>query len=151
MFKKLIQYLENNFPKINIDDWLNSKYIQLSDSQLKKMAKAIQSKELEIKPIDKLPLERFIFHFSTTFILVQKKEDKFVAELAWQTDFLSVHSIKNKDKGFVFISFSFDKDYKFTLLEGNKNLEGNFVNEVESLKVVTKVTPILQGFISAIS
>lgn len=151
MFKKLIQFLQNNFPETNIDDWLNSKYFHLNDNQLKKIADAIKTKELELKPIEKLPVDSFIFHFSDTFILVKKDKENFVAEFAWQTDFLSVHSVKNKDKGFIFIGFTFDKNYQFNLIDCNKNLKDNFVNNNENKKIITKVMPILQGFISAIS
>lgn len=151
MFKKLIQFLQNNFPEINIDDWLNSKYFHLNDNQLKKIAEAIKTKELELKPIEKLPVDSFIFHFSDTFILVKKDKTGFIAEFAWQTDFLSVHSVKNKDKGFVFISFTFDKNYQFNIIDSNKTLQSNFVNIEENKKTITKVIPILQGFISAIA
>jgi len=150
MLKKLITFLQNNFPKLNIDNWLESKYFYLNDAQLKKIATAIKNKELLIKSADELKLKSFIFHFSTTLILVEKTKTGFKAELAWETDFFSIHSIRNKTKGFIFISFEFDKNYNFKIKQNNKNLETNYINTEKSENVINKVMPILQGFISAI-
>jgi hypothetical protein len=41
MLKKLIIFLENNYPDSNISNYLDAKYIQLSNPQLKQIADAL--------------------------------------------------------------------------------------------------------------
>ncbi|MDC9715231.1 MAG: hypothetical protein PSN36_05395 [Gammaproteobacteria bacterium] len=155
MLKKLIKFLENNYPDSNINDYLNAKYIQLSDPQLKQIADALNGNELQIRPASSCNADKFIFHFGNTLILVQKDNTNslaaYQAELSWETDFLAVHSTRNKGKGFYFIAFEFDNDYQVTLKETDKTLEGQIRNEEQNQALIDKVMPVLKGFMSAIS
>jgi hypothetical protein len=87
MLKKLIKFLENNYPDSNISNYLDAKYIQLSNPQLKQIADALNNNELQIKPASNCDAENFIFHFGNTLILVQKNTTDssaiYQAELAW--------------------------------------------------------------------
>ncbi len=155
MLKRLIKFLENNYPNSNIDDYLDARYIQLSNSQLKQIANALNNKELLIKPASSCSAERFIFHFGDTAILVQRDNSRstaiYQAEFAWETDFLAIHSIRNKGKGFYFIAFEFDDDYQATLKETDKKLKSQIKNIEKDKELIDKTMPILKGFMSAIS
>ena len=155
MLKKLVKFLENNYPDSNIDDYLDAKYIQLSNPQLKQIADALNSGELKTKPASSCTAEKFIFHFGDTVILVQKDGNSpsanYQAEFAWETDFLAVHSTRNKGKGFYFIAFEFDDNYQVTLKETDKLLEDQIRNIEQDQELIDKTMPILKGFMSAIS
>jgi len=119
MLKRLIKFLENNYPDSNINAYLDAKYIALTSPQLKQIADALKSGELNIRPASDCSANNFIFHFGSTTILVQKDNTSssvtYQAELAWETDFHSVQSIRDKGKGFYFIAFEFDDDYQISL------------------------------------
>lgn len=155
MLKKLVKFLENNYPNSNIDDYLDSKYIQLNNAQLKQIASALNNGELKNKPASSCNAKKFIFHFGDTLILVQKDNSDssaiYQAEFAWETDFLAVHSTRNKGKGFYFIAFEFDDDYQITLKDTDKILETQIRNIKQEQELIDKTIPILKGFMSAIS
>ncbi len=155
MLKKLIKFLENNYPDSNIDDYLDAKYIQIDDEKLKQIADALRAGELQGKPASSCAAEHFIFHFGNTMILLQKDKSNsaaiYQAELAWETDFLAIHSTRNKGKGFYFIAFEFDDDYQVSLKETNKLLAGQLRNEEQNQQLIDKVMPVLKGFMLAIS
>lgn len=155
MIEKLVKFLENNYPDSNISDYLDAKYIQLTNPQLKQIADALGSGELTIKPASSCTAEKFIFHFGDTIILVQKDSDSpsasYQAELAWETDFLAIHSTRNKGKGFYFIAFEFDDDYQVTLKKTDKALEDQIRNIEQDQALIDKTMPVLKGFMSAIS
>lgn len=155
MIKKLVTFLENNYPNSNINDYLDAKYIQLNNPQLKQIADALKHGELKIKPASSCSAEKFVFHFGDTAILVQKDNSNstatYQAEFAWETDFLAIHSIRNKGKGFYFIAFEFDDDYQTTLKETDKKLKDQIKNTKKDQQLIDKIMPILKGFMSAIS
>jgi hypothetical protein len=155
MLTKLVKFLENNHPDSNVNDYLDAKYLQLTPPQLKQIADALNSGELQIKPASSCSADRFIFHFGSTIILVQKDTTDssavYQAELSWETDFLAIHSTRNKGKGFYFIAFEFDDDYQVTLKETDKFLEDQVRNEEQDQELIDKAMPVLKGFMSAIS
>ena len=151
MLKRLIEFLKNNYPNTNIDEYLDSKYINLESEQLKKIAEAIKSGELQVKPASTCTASQFIFHFGSTLILLKKVSNGFEAELAWETDFLAIHSVREKIKGFYFIKFSFNDDYQTTLLDTDKKNEDQVRSEVKEKEVLDKIMPVVKGFISAIA
>ncbi len=155
MLTKLVKFLENNHPDSNINDYLDAKYIQLTNPQLKQIADALNSNELKIAPASSCSAERFVFHFGNTIILVQKDSSDssavYQAELSWETDFMAIHSTRNKGKGFYFIAFEFDDDYQVTLKETDKFLEDQVRNEEQNQVLIDKAMPVLKGFMSAIS
>jgi len=73
------------------------------------------------------------------------------AELSWETDFLSIRSVRDKAKGFYFINFEFDDNYNTTLNETQKLIKDQINNETKNKKIVEKVMPVLKGFMQAIS
>ncbi|NYT26870.1 hypothetical protein [Candidatus Thiodubiliella endoseptemdiera] len=155
MIAKLVKFLKNNYPDSNIDDYLDAKYIQLTGTQLKQIADALNSGELKTKSASSCSAERFIFSFGETAILVQKDiTDSSViyqAELSWETDFMAIHSTRSKGKGFYFIAFEFDDVYQVTLKDTDKRLEDQVRNIEQDQEMIDKVMPVLKGFMSAIS
>ncbi|HIF48017.1 hypothetical protein [Candidatus Thioglobus sp.] len=155
MLNKLVDYIKNNHPDTDVNVYLDAKYIQLNNAQLKQIADALERGDISSLPASSCSANHFIFHFGSTFILVQKNTTDsnavFTAELAWETDFLSVRSVRDKAKGFYFINFEFDDDYQVTLLETNKLIEGHVNNADKNQKIIGKVMPVLKGFMTAIS
>lgn len=155
MLDKLVEYIKNNHPDTNVDAYLDAKYIQLNNTQLKQIADALERGDLTTTPASNCGASHFIFHFGSTIILLQKNTTEsnavFTAELAWETDFLSVRSVRDKAKGFYFINFEFDNDYQVTLLETQKIIDGHVNNTEKNQKIVDKVMPVLKGFMTAIS
>ncbi|SMN15924.1 hypothetical protein CRYPA_1879 [uncultured Candidatus Thioglobus sp.] len=155
MLNKLVEYIKNNHPDADVDVYLDAKYIQLNNAQLKQIADALERGDISSLPASSCGAGHFIFHFGSTIILVQKdttdSKTVFSAELAWETDFLSVRSVRDKTKGFYFINFEFDDDYKVTLLETQKIIEGHVNNADKNQKIIDKVMPVLKGFMTAIS
>ncbi len=155
MLKKLVEFIKNNHEESNIDEYLDAKYIQLNDSQLKQIADAIDSGELIEKPASSCNADNFIFHFGTTIILVQKDNSDsnivYSAELSWETDFLSIRSTRDKTKGFYFINFEFDDNYNATLKDTEKTIKDQIINKDKNEEIVNKVMPVLKGFMNAIS
>ncbi len=155
MLKRLIKFLQNNYPDSNIDEYMDAKYIALTNPQLKQIADALDSGELTIKPASNCSANNFIFHFGSTTILVQRDNTDssaiYQAELAWETDFHSVQSIRDKGKGFYFINFEFDDDYQISLKDTDKHIQDQVINEQKNQELLDKTMPILKGFMSAIS
>ena len=151
VLKRLVEFTKVNYPNVNLDEWLDSKYIYLNSAQLKKIADALASDELAYTSADKCPAEKLIFHFGNTLICLQKNKNGYSAELAWETDFNAIHSTRKKMKGFYFINFAFDNHFKVRLLPTNKKPLDNFDDKVGNKKLIEKIMPIVKGFISAIS
>jgi hypothetical protein len=155
MLKRLIKFLNNNYPDSNINEYLDAKYLHMSAEQLKHIAEAIEKGELKPRPASSCTADRFIFHFGETIILVQKditdSSAIYQAELCWETDFLAIHSTRNKSKGFYFISFEFDDNYQATLNETDKSLEDQIRNNEKNIELIDKAMPVLKGFMFAIS
>lgn len=155
MLKKLLAFLENNYPDSNINDYLDAKYIQLTNPQLKQIADALHANTLQIKPASRCVADNFIFHFGNTLIFLKKDLSNasavYQAELAWETDFLAIHSARNKGKGFYFIAFEFDDNYQINLKQTDKTLESQLRNEAKDKALVEQSMPVIKGFMSAIS
>ncbi|WP_428087221.1 hypothetical protein [Candidatus Thioglobus sp.] len=155
MLNKLVKYIENNHPDADVNTYLDAKYIQLNNTQLKQIADALERGDLPVRPASDCGASHFIFHFGSTLILLQKKSSKsdavYTAELAWETDFLSVRSVRDKAKGFYFINFEFDDDYQVTLLKTQKIIDGHVNNAQKNQQIVDKIMPVLKGFMLAIT
>ncbi len=154
MLKRLVEFLKNNHPDANIEEYLDAKYIQLNNLQLKQIANALNNGKLSTKPALNCNANHFIFHFGSTFILLQKDTTNtskvYQVELSWETDFLSIRS-RDKTKGFYFINFEFDNNYNTTLQKTKKTIKGHINNTVKNQEIIDKIMPILKGFISAIT
>jgi len=155
MLKKLIKFIENNHAETNIDAYLDAKYVQLSNKQLKKIAEAIDKGEIQDIAATNCSADNFIFHFGSTIILLKKHHTDnhmaYIAELAWETDFISIRSVRDKVRGFYFINFEFDDDYQVKLKPTIKIIKDQIDNTEKNQEIIENVMPVLKGFMQAIS
>ncbi len=151
MLDRLIEFLKNNYPDSNIDNYLDAKYIHLKEQELKKIANAVKNNDLAIKEPANCKINLLLVHFGATIILLKKTTDGYVAELSWETDFIAIHSIRNKTKGFYFIKFNFDNKYRIKLLTTDKKLSTQVTNKKQEIDIINKIMPVLKAFVSAVN
>ena len=72
MLKELIEYIREGQTDSNIDNYLDSRYIYLTDAHYDQMASGIPQGELSLKKPSDCPAERFFLHFSETILFVKK-------------------------------------------------------------------------------
>ena len=153
MLKELIDYIKEVQTDSDIDNYLDSKYIHLTDAHYDQIAGAISQGELSPKKASECPAERFFLHFYETILYVNKSTHKqptiYDVELVQDTNY----SIKTVDaaesKSLAFVSFSINDDYQPTLI--NHTTTSKTIDEQKKHQTMQSVIPILRGFMSAIS
>ena len=153
MLKELIEYIKEGQTGSNIDNYLDSKYIHLTDAHYDQIAGAISQGELISKKASDCPAERFFLHFNETILFVNKSNQGqhsiYDVELVKDTNY----SIENVDEGdsknLVFVSFSLNDDYQPTLIK--RVTTSKTIDEQEKQQTIQSVIPVLRGFMSAIS
>ena len=153
MLKELIEYIKEDQTGGDMDNYLDSKYIHLTDAHYDQIASAISQGELSPKKASDCPAESFFLHFIETILFVKKSTQSqhsvYDVELVQNTN----DPIKIEDEGeaknFVFVSFSINDDYQPTLKKRVNNYEA--VDEQEKQQTMQSVMPVLRGFMSAIS
>ncbi len=153
MLKDLIEYIKEGQSDSEIDNYLDSKYIHLTDAHYDQIAGAISQGELSLKKASDCPAEIFFLRFSETILFVKKSTQEqhsvYDVELVQDTK----HSIEtvdeNDSKNLAFVSFSINDDYQPTLIKRVATSET--VDENEKQQIIQSVLPVLRGFMSAIS
>ncbi len=153
MLKDLIEYIKEGQTDSDIDNYLDSKYIHLTDAHYDQIAGAISQGQLIPKKASDCPAESFFLHFSETILFVKKSTQEqhsvYDVELVQNTK----HSIEtideNDSKNLAFVSFSINDDYQPTLIKRIATSET--VDENEKQQTIQSVMPVLRGFMSAIS
>ncbi len=153
MLKELIEYIKEDQTSGDMDNYLDSKYIHLTDAHYDQIASTISQGELSPKKASDCPAESFFLHFSETILFVKKStQDQplvYDVELVHNTN----DSIKIEDEGeaknLVFVSFSINDNYQPTLKKRVNTYEA--VDEQEKQQKMESVMPVLRGFMSAIS
>jgi len=153
MLKELIEYIKEGQTGSDIDNYLDSKYIHLTDAHYDQIAGAMSQGELSSKKASDCPAERFFLHFNETILFVNKstqgQHSVYDVELVKDTNY----SIENVDEGdsknLVFVSFSLNDDYQPTLIKRTTTSET--IDEQEKQQTIQSVMPILRGFMNAIS
>ena len=128
MLKDLIEYIKEGQSDSEIDNYLDSKYIHLTDAHYDQIASAISQGELSPKKASDCPAESFFLHFSETILFVKKstqdQHSVYDVELVHNTN----DSIKIEDEGeaknLVFVSFSINDDYQPTFKKRVNTYEG---------------------------
>ena len=72
MLKELIEYIKEGQTSSDIDNYLDSKYIHLTDAHYDQIAGAMSQGELSSKKASDCPAERFFLHFNKTILFVKK-------------------------------------------------------------------------------
>ncbi len=153
MLKDLIEYIKEGQTGSDIDNYLDSKYIHLTDAHYDQIAGAISQGELSSKKASDCPADSFFLHFSETILFVKKstqgKHSIYDIELVKDTNY-SIEKVDESDsKNLTFVSFSINDDYQSTLIKRVTTSE--ILNEQEKQRTIQSVMPVLRGFMSAIS
>ena len=153
MLKELIEYIKDCQTDSDIDNYLDSKYIHLTDAHYDQIAGAISKDELDPKKASDCPAESFFLHFSETILFVKKSTQEqysvYDVELVQDTKY-SIETVdENDSKKLAFVSFSINDDYQPTLI--NRIATSETVDENEKQQTIQSVMPVLRGFMSAIS
>ena len=153
MLKELIKYIKEGQTGSDIDNYLDSKYIHLTDAHYDQIAGAISQGELISKKASDCPAERFFLHFNETILFVNKSNQGqhsiYDVELVKDTNY-SIEKVDEGDsKNLVFVSFSINDDYQPTLIK--RVTISETIDEQEKQQTMQSVIPVLRGFMSAIS
>ena len=153
MLKELIEYIKKSQTGSEIDNYLDSKYIHLTDAHYDQIAGAISQGELSSKKASDCPAERFFLHFNETILFVNKstqgQHSVYDVELVKDTNY-SIEKVNEGDSiNLAFVSFSINDDYQPTLIKRMTTSET--VDEQEKQQTIQSVMPVLRGFMSAIS
>ena len=153
MLKELIEYIKKGQTGSDIDNYLNSKYIHLTDAHYDQIASAISQGELIPKKASDCPAESFFLHFNYAILFVNKstlgQHSVFDVELVKDTNY-SIETVdEDESKNLVFVSFSINDDFQSTLIKRVTTSET--INEKEKQQIMQSVMPVLRGFMSAIS
>ena len=153
MLKELIEYIKEGQTGSDIDNYLDSKYIHLTDAHYDQIAGAMSQGELSSKKASDCPAERFFLHFNETILFVNKSNQGqhsiYDVELVNDTNY-SIDKVDESDsKNLAFVSFSINDDYQPTLIKRTTTSET--VDEQEKQQTMQSVMPVLRGFMSAIS
>jgi len=153
MLKELIEYIKEGQADSDIDNYLDSRYIHLTDAHYDQIASAISQGELSLKKASDCPAERFFLHFYETILYVNKSTQEqhsvYDVELVQDTNY-SIETVdETKSKNLAFLSFSINDDYQPTLIKRATTSET--VDEQKKQQTMQSVMPVLRGFMSAIS
>jgi len=153
MLKELIEYIKEGQTGSDIDNYLDSKYIHLTDAHYDQIAGAMSQGELSSKKASDCPAERFFLHFNETILFVNKSTQEhqsvYDVELVKDTNY-SIETVDEADsKNLAFVSFSINDDYQPTLIKRVTTSET--IDEQEKQQTIQSVMPVLRGFMSAIS
>ena len=152
MLKELIEYIKKGQIGSEIDNYLDSKYIHLTDAHYDQIAGAISQGELSPKKASDCPAERFFLHFNETILFVNKstqgQHSVYDVELVKDSNY-SIETVDDESKNLAFVSFSINDDYQPTLIKRVTTSET--IDEQEKQQTIQSVMPVLRGFMSAIS
>jgi superfamily I DNA/RNA helicase len=153
MLKELIKYIKEGQADSDIYNYLDSKYIHLTDAHYDQIASAISQGELSLKKASDCPAERFFLHFYETILYVNKSTQEqhsvYDVELVQDTNY-SIETVdETESKNLAFLSFSINDDYQPTLIKRATTSE--IVDEQKKQQTMKSVMPVLRGFMSAIS
>ena len=153
MLKELIEYIREGQTGSDIDNYLDSKYIHLTDAHYDQIADAMSQGELSPKKASDCPAERFFLHFSETILFVKKSSQEqrsvYDIELVQDTNDSIEKVNESEAKNLAFVSFTINDDYQPTLTKRTTTSEP--FDEQKKQQVIQSVMPVLRGFMNAIS
>ena len=153
MIKELIEYIREGQTGSDIDNYLDSKYIHLTDAHYDQIAGAMSQGELSPKKTSDCPAERFFLHFNETILFVikstQVQHSIYDVELVKDTNYSIKKENENDSNNLSFVSFTINDDYQPTLIKRTTTSET--IDEQEKQQTIQSVMPVLRGFMSAIS
>lgn len=147
MLKELIEYIKEHEGDNELGDYLDTRYVRLTDQHYDQIASAMNDGELESKSSSKCPAERFFLHFNETILFVNKQTEQ--ASAVYDIEMVQNEGESDDSMELLFVSFSIDDDYAPSLKK--RVASGKTADENEQQLVMQSVIPILKGFMVAIT
>ena len=147
MLKELIEYIKEYEGDNELGDYLDTRYVRLTDQHYDQIASAMSESELGLKNSSKCPAQRFFLHFNETILFVNKQTQDSSAVY-------DIEMVQNEGESedlveLLFASFSIDDDYTPSLKK--RVSSGKTEDENQQQLVILSVIPILKGFMVAIT
>ena len=147
MLKELIEYIKEYEGDNELGDYLDTRYVRLTEQHYDQIASAMSEGELESKNSSNCPAERFFLHFNETILFVNKQTEE--ASAVYDIEMVQNEGESDDSMELLFASFSIDDDYSPLLKK--RVSSGKTVDENYQQLVMQSVIPILKGFMVAIT
>ena len=147
MLKELIEYIKEHEGDNELGDYLDTRYVRLTDQHYDQIAGAMSEGELEPKMSSKCPAERFFLHFNETILFVNKQTEE--PSAIYDIEMVQNEGESDDSMELLFASFSIDDDYAPSLKK--RVSSGKTEDENQQHSVMLSVIPILKGFMVAIT
>ena len=147
MLKELIEYIKEYEGDNDLGDYLDTRYIRLTDQHHDQIASSMSEGELTPKKASNCPAERFFLHFNETILFVNKLTED--PKSIYDVEMVQNEDPLNESKELIFASFSLDDDYTPKLK--NRKMSGKTVDENLQQLTMLSVMPIVIGFMIAIT
>ena len=147
MLKELIEYIKEYEGDNELGDYLDTRYVRLTEQHYDQIASAMSEGELESKNSSNCPAERFFLHFNKTILFVNKQTEE--SSAVYDIEMVQNEGESDDSMELLFASFSIDDDYSPILKK--RVTSGKTVDENYQQLVMQSVIPILKGFMVAIT
>ena len=147
MLKELIEYIKEYEGDNDLGDYLDTRYIRLTDQHHDQIASSMSEGELTPKKASNCPAERFFLHFNETILFVNKLTED--PKSIYDVEMVQNEDSLNESKELIFASFSLDDDYTPKLK--NRKVSGKTADENLQQLTMLSVMPIVIGFMVAIT
>jgi hypothetical protein len=147
MLKELIEYIKEYEGENDLGDYLDTRYIRLTDQHHDQIASSMSEGELTPKKASNCPAERFFLHFNETILFVNKLTED--PNSIYDVEMVQNEDPLNESKELIFASFSLDDDYTPKLK--NRKVSGKTADENLQQLTMLSVMPIVIGFMVAIT
>ena len=147
MLKELIKYIKEYEGDNELGDYLDTRYVRLTEQHYDQIASAMSEGELESKNSSNCPAERFFLHFNETILFVNKQTEE--PSAVYDIEMVQNEGESDDSMELLFASFSIDDDYSPLLKK--RVTSGKTADENYQQLVMQSVIPILKGFMVAIT
>ena len=147
MLKELIDYIKEYEGEKELGDYLDTRYVRLTDQHYDQIASAMNEGELDLKKSSKCPAERFFLHFNETILFVNKQTEE--SSAVYDIELVQNEGESDESMELLFASFSIDDDYVPSIKK--RVASGKTEDENQQHLVMQSVIPILKGFMVAIT
>ena len=147
MLKELIEYIKEYEGDNELGDYLDTRYVRLTEQHYDQIASAMSEGELEFKNSSNCPAERFFLHFNETILFVNKQTEE--PSAVYDIEMVQNEGESDDSMELLFASFSIDDDYSPLLKK--RVASGKTADENYQQLVMQSVIPILKGFMVAIT
>ena len=147
MLKELIEYIKEYEGDNELGDYLDTRYVRLTEQHYDQIASAMSEGELESKNSSNCPAERFFLHFNETILFVNKQPEE--PSAVYDIEMVQNEGESDDSMELLFASFSIDDDYSPLLKK--RVTSGKTADENYQQLVMQSVIPILKGFMVAIT